>query len=119
MNNVEFLSYKSTPSEKHLGIATIRVERKYIFRFKIQQNPKGEGYFSNAPSIKIDEQYYPSFQFDSSYEADEIKKFVLSNVKIALQVKSSTQALFSDPFAMTPPIQDQQTQFNFNGQSPF
>jgi hypothetical protein len=85
MNNLEFLSFSETPNEKHLGIATIRADKRFIFRFKIAQNPKGEGFFSNAPSIKIDDNYYPSFQFDSSYEADEAKKFILSHVKKILQ----------------------------------
>ncbi len=102
MNNLEFLSYQPTPTEKHMGVATIRVERKYIFRFKIAQNPKAEGFFSNAPSIKVDDQYYPAFQIDSSYEADEVKKFVLSNVKLALQKTTSftpTPLTFDTPGA--------------------
>lgn len=119
MNNLEFLSYQPTPTEKHLGIATIRYERKIIFRFKIMQNPKAEGFFSNAPSIKIDEEYYPAFQIDSSYEADEMKKFVLSNVKKQLKPNYTTSS--SDPFAIPnkiEPIETQQ-QFNFTDQTPF
>jgi hypothetical protein len=115
MNNLEFLSYQPTPSEKQLGIATIRIERKYIFRFKIQQNPKGEGYFSNAPSVKIGDSYYPSFQLDSSYEADEIKKFVLSNVKQALQ--SSQPSAFTPTTLQFSPA-PAQNEFNFD-QPPF
>lgn len=107
MNNLEFLSYQPTPTEKHMGVATIRYDRKFIFRFKIAQNPKGEGFFSNAPSIKIDDQYFPAFQLDSSYEADEVKKFVLSNVKQALHPKP----------AFTAP-KEEQVQFNFD-QPPF
>ncbi len=89
MNNLEFLSFSQTPNEKYLGIAAVRIDKRFIFRYKIQQNPKGEGYFCNAPSVKIDDQYYPAFSLDSSYEADEVKKFVISNVKQALQKNSS------------------------------
>lgn len=84
MNNIEFLSFNATPGEKNLGIATIRFEKRFIFRFKINENPKGPGYFTNAPALKIDDNYYPAFAFDSSYESDQIKKFVIDNVKIAL-----------------------------------
>ncbi len=115
MNNLEFLSYQPTPTEKHMGVATIRYDRKFIFRFKIAQNPKGEGFFSNAPSIKVEESYYPAFQLDSSYEADEVKKFVISNVKQALQ---KTTGFTPTPIAFdagTPPAQ---VEFNFD-QTPF
>lgn len=113
MNNYEFLSFIKTPQEKHVGIATIRVEKRWILRYKIAQNPKGEGYFTNAPSIKIDDSYYPAFACDSSYETDEIKKFVLQNVK------SQLSQAFRPP--ENPPVYqepDQNVQFNFD-QPPF
>ena len=115
MNNLEFLSFIKTPAEKHLGIAAIRVDKRFIFRFKIQQNPKGEGYFTNAPSIKIDDAYFAAFQFDSSYEADEVRKFVLSNVKQALHASPPSNSIFSPSPASAPPIQET---FNFE-QTPF
>lgn len=123
MNNVEFLSYTPTPNEKHEGVATIRVDRRFIFRFKITANPKGEGYFSNAPSLKIDENYYPAFTFDSSYESDEVRKFVLNHAKNAMQERYSPPA-FTPQISM-PPMQyqeapQQQQEFSFNPQpTPF
>lgn len=119
MNNIEFLKFDLTPTEKHIGIATIRYERKIILRFKIMQNPKGEGYFMNAPALKIEEQYYPAFTFDSSYEADQIKSFVLSNVKQALQGKAQEHPVYTDPFATSLPPPEPQQQFNFNEPTPF
>lgn len=128
MNNVEFMSYIPTPDEKHEGVATIRVDRRFIFRFKINANPKGEGYFSNAPSLKIHDNYYPSFSFDSSYEFDEIKKFVLENVKSIIMQHNAPQQYIaqqpfqqpSAPFSQAQQQTDAQMGFNFNPQpTPF
>jgi len=110
---IEFLKFDKTPQEKHLGIATIRVERRFIFRFKIMQNPKGEGYFLNAPAMKIDEKYWPAFAFDSSFESDSVKEFVLSKVKSILNTNDQIKPLFRSEI---PP--EIQSEFNFN-EAPF
>jgi len=100
MNNVEFLSFTETPNDRTMGIATIRFDRRFIFRFKINENPKGEGFFSNAPSLKIDDQYYPAFAFDSNFESDEVKKFVINNVKKILdEKKNALNTQFTTPSA--------------------
>ncbi len=115
MNNIEFLAFAKTPNEKHLGIATIRYDRKFVFRYKIMINPKGEGYFLNAPSLKIDENYYPAFQFDSAYESDEIKKFVLENVKKSIQTEQPEQLnpMTNMPFESNVKTEEQ-VEFNFS-----
>jgi hypothetical protein len=109
---LEFLKFDKTPQEKHLGVASIRADRRFIFRFKIMSNPKGEGYFLNAPALKIDEKYWPAFAFDSSYESDQVKEFVLTHVKSALGAPKTQ--VFADPFSK--PISQQE--FNFN-EAPF
>lgn len=110
MNNIEFLSFTKTPSEKHLGIATIRVDKRFIFRFKISPNTKGEGFFANEPAVKGLE-YEDAFSFDSNYEEKEIKKFILSNVKQALHPidTQSAPSTFQTPSVIS---------FNFE-QTPF
>lgn len=108
MNNVEFLSFIKTPQEKHVGIATIRVDRRFIFRFKVSQNPKGEGFFCNEPAVKGIE-YEDAFQFDSSYEEKEVKKFILSHVKQALQEKVQP---FSNSYQQMPEEAPQQFEFD-------
>ena len=120
MDNVEFLAYQPTPNEKHMGVASIRVDKRFIFRFKIMQNPKGEGLFANPAPLKIGEQYYPGFQFDSSYEADEIKKFIISHVKRALNVTSMPSQAQAQNYFTPTPIQNSppQSEFNFD-QPPF
>lgn len=110
---LEFLKFDKTPEEKHLGVATIRADRRFIFRFKIMSNPKGEGYFLNAPALKVDEKYWPGFAFDSSYESDQVKEFVLSKVKNILNPLRPLET--SAPAMQT--LQEQ-THFNFD-EAPF
>ncbi len=106
---LEFLKFDKTPQEKHLGVATIRVDKRFIFRFKIMQNPKFEGYFLNAPALKVDEKYWPAFAFDSSFESDQVKEFVLSKVKQQLKVSIDVSI---------PNYGEAQQQFNFT-EAPF
>ena len=103
MNNLEFLSFSETPNEKYLGIATIRVEKRFIFRYKISPNPRGVGFFLNVPSVKIDDSnkpYKAAFFFESIYENEQIESFVEENVKKLLTIKSD--------------LAPEQKKFNFN-----
>jgi hypothetical protein len=82
MNNLEFLKFDFTPSEKHLGIATVRYEKRFIFRFKVVPKDKG-GYYIQPASYKIGvgpegkDIYVTAFQLDSSYESEEMRNFIL------------------------------------------
>lgn len=85
MDNLEFLKFIPVTGEKHLGIAVIRIERKYVVRFKIQASEQG-GYWVSSPSMKSGvfngkDSYVSAFQFDSSYENEEVKNFILANVE--------------------------------------
>lgn len=85
MSNIEFLKFDMTPGEKHVGIATVRYEKRFIFRFKIIPKEVG-GYYCQPASHKIGsyagkDTYAPSFALDSSYEADEMRSFILSQVE--------------------------------------
>lgn len=113
MNNLEFLKFTEVKDEKYLGIATIRFEKRFIFRYKIQPSEKG-GFFAFPASYKVTEfgkeSYIPSFQFDSSYESDEIKKFVIRNVE---------QILVEEHRKNSAPVQQQQSLFKDEQAIPF
>jgi hypothetical protein len=106
---LEFLKYTQVQGEKYLGIATIRYEKRFILRFKIQASEKG-GFYAQPASHKIVEfgkdTYVPAFQIDSQYEADEIKTFVLGNVQQYLSQQPQPQQIFGQ----TQPQQQQQYQ---------
>ena len=104
MNKFEFISYTPTPTEKQLGIATVKIYGRIIARFKIVQTKDGLNSFPAAPSIKIGEQYFPAFMLDSSSEKEELDHFIKLNVKNAQAPKQPVyeqQSLF-DPG--TPPF---------------
>ena len=108
MNNIEFLRYEPVLNEKHVGIATIRVDRRFIFRFKILPKQDGSGYSALAASYKTTrygkDEYVSSFQFDSSYEADEIKNFVIHHCM--QEIAKSQPSVFAAPQpAYNPPQQ--------------
>lgn len=85
MGNIEFLNYIPTPNEKHLGIATIRIDKRIILRYKIVPMKEGSGYFPTASSYKITEdgvdRYIPAFILDSNFEKEEVESLIKSNVK--------------------------------------
>lgn len=100
--NLKFLRYDPTPGEKHLGIATVRIEEgiRIILRFKVV--PKdGGGYYYQPASHKIaangKDNYYPAFSLDSSYEYDELREFVGINVEQILNRQN--------PSVFAPPAQ--------------
>jgi hypothetical protein len=87
MDSMEFLKYEQTPGEKHLGVATIRLWKKIILRYKIVLNKDGSGFFPASASLKLaatsdrSETYCPSFMLDSSYEAQTVADFIKFHVK--------------------------------------
>lgn len=91
MNNqkIELLKWVPTPGEKHVGIAIVRYERRFIFRFRIQPSEHG-GYWASAPAVKLGivngkDKYDPAFSLDSDYEKQELTDFVLAAVDQAMQ----------------------------------
>lgn len=87
MQNMEYLKYTPVQGEKYEGVATIRYEKRFIFRFKIVKSDR-QGYYCQTASNKIiregKESYVPAFSLDSSYEYDEMKAFVLSRSEQAM-----------------------------------
>jgi hypothetical protein len=89
MNNLEFLDYTPTPSEKHLGIATIKWGN-LILRYKIVPLTKGEGFFAVTASFKVkdpytnEDKYVHAIDIDSRSEETRVLDFVKSHVKVKL-----------------------------------
>lgn len=87
--DLQFLKYIPTPGEKAVGIAVIRMDRKFIFRFRILPSEQG-GYWITTAAMKTGvyngkDKYEDAFQFDSTYEKDEVHAFVLQHVEAAMQ----------------------------------
>lgn len=83
-NPHEFLKWIPVQGEKHLGIAVIRFERRFIFRFKVMPSDQG-GLWATTASLKTGvyngkDRYDNAFELDSNYENDAMKEFVIQNV---------------------------------------
>ena len=122
MNNMqqqtpfEWMKFIPTQGEKHLGIAIIRYERRFIFRFKIMPSDHG-GYWATTASIKTGtangkDKYEAAFSLDSDYEKSQMTDFVLACVENELNKKVETQAsVFTQQTQTAKPAQQQQTTF--------
>lgn len=93
-SNYEFLKFIKVEGEKHLGIAVIRIDRRFIIRFKVIPSDNGD-YWISSPSMKAGiyngkDSYVSAFQFDSSYENDEIKAFILENLQRHMNPQSES-----------------------------
>lgn len=84
MNKFEFIKYEPTPSEKHLGIATVKLYGKIIARFKIVNTKDGSTFFPASPSLKLGESYVNAITLDSNSEKEELDAIIKSNVKAIL-----------------------------------
>jgi hypothetical protein len=103
----QFLEYTATPSEKHLGIVTVKAYGKIILRFKIIPNKDGTGYFVGCASYKMPnaaggDSYEEAFIIDSNYENKQVNTLIMSNVK-----------QFMGPSAFTPVAQQAAEQSNW------
>ena len=92
-NQLEFLKWIPVVGDKHLGIAVIRYERRFIFRFKILSSEHG-GYWATTAAFKTGisngkDKYESAFDLDSSYENELIKDFVISNVNNILNNRAN------------------------------
>lgn len=84
MSQYQFIKYEPTPTEKHLGIATVKLYGKIILRYKMVATKDGTGYFPAAASYKMPnttDQYYSAFMLDSTSEREELEGFIKHHVK--------------------------------------
>jgi hypothetical protein len=80
---MEFVKYESTPNERFLGLATIRLMGKIVIRLKVVTTKTG-GFFITPASFKMtcgEGQYIPSFFLDSRTDDELLQDFVRKNVK--------------------------------------
>lgn len=104
MNNMqqqspfEWMKFIRTPGEKHLGIAVIRYERRFIFRFKVMPSDHG-GYWVTSASMKTGtangkDKYEAAFSFDSDYEKSQLTDFVLACLEQEMQNSQQNTSVF-------------------------
>ena len=84
-SQVEFLSFDETPSEKYLGVASIRFFGQIILRYKVQRTKDGNSIFIAAPSFrKVDqsgEQWCQWFMLDSMSQNEIVANLIKTKVK--------------------------------------
>lgn len=118
---LEFMKFIPVQGEKHLGVAVIRYERRFIFRFKIMPSEHG-GYWATTASYKTGvingkDKYESAFSLDSEYEKELVTSFVLANVEREINqgqsssvFSQSQQAKSAQPYQQ--PVAQQQSFFN-------
>lgn len=101
MSNIEFLKFEKTPSEKYLGIVTIRAYGKIILRYKIIPTKDGSSFFAAPSTYKMpatidrDEHYISAFMLDSISENEECMAIIKSAVRRILDIQPSEQKIDS------------------------
>lgn len=95
----EWMKFIKTDGEKHVGIAVIRYDRRFIFRFKVMPSDHG-GYWITTASLKMGsvqgkDKYEPAFSLDSEYEKSQMTDFILECVNKELEKTPATsQSIF-------------------------
>ena len=100
MDGYEFLDFTATPNEKHVGIAKIRIDRRFMVRLKIM-NKKDGGLFAVSASYKLGSQdgkdnYVNAFEFDSNDERGKVNHFVIQNVVERLNGPETKKQTFTE-----------------------
>ena len=121
MSKFEFRGFTPTPSDKHLGIAEVKIhgDTAIVLRFKIVSRKDGSGYFPNIASYKMPdrmpgEEYDECAMLDSRSDHDLCIKTVMHGVNQALQAKKPS--VFSQQAQQQPPfIQRPEYQQSFSG----
>jgi hypothetical protein len=108
MNKFEFIKYEPTPSEKHMGIATVNLYGKILAKFKVVPTKDGSNFFPAAPSIKIGDSYSSCIILDSNIDKEELDMLIKIRVRQLLNPQSA-------PAYQSPP----QQQMSFLDECPF
>ena len=99
MNNFEFIAYKQINNDKYLkGIATVRVDKKHIYRFghRITQNGGDKFNIANyqwTDDVTQEKKYLAAAMLDSRAEEESLLEFVREQVSFHLQSRSATRAI--------------------------
>lgn len=92
MSDMKFLKYEAVQGEKHLGIATVKVDMPMILRFKIVPNKDGNGFFPAAASYKMGDKYVHAFLIDSNYDKEELEEMVKTEVRKSINSPTTSQS---------------------------
>lgn len=102
-NGLEFLEFVKTPGEKHIGIATVRLDRRFVFRFKVSPSVNANSIWITKAAYKCGtrqdgkDNYEDAFEFDSSFEKKHIESFVEENVNRILSQVQAQHSAFQAP----------------------
>ena len=112
MNEVKFIDYKPTPSEKYHGIMTVLVNGMIYLRYKIISGKNG-GYYPNGSSYKVSENgadtYISSFLIESNMLKEQVESCLKVNINRVMGLSASA---FQQPKATQSTYQvPQQTQY--------
>lgn len=98
-NDLEFLDFIPLFGERACGIAVIRLEKRFVLRFKIIPSDQS-GFWVNMSALKTGkvqerDKYEDVFQFDSDYERQECHRYILKHVNLHMmrQAPSVEQAV--------------------------
>ncbi len=106
----EFIKYEPTPSEKHMGIATVKLYGKIIARYKIVPTKDGTSFFPAAASYKVGDRYESCLILDSNSEKEELDSMIKAHVR---SIQGGGQIV------QPPPQQQQYQQMSFTSECPF
>lgn len=120
----KFVDYIPTPSEKHLGLATILAYEKMMLRFKVIPNKEGNNFFFGEASYRLQtpngDSYLPSFMVDSRSEQAELERIMREGVNRSIN-RTSASASQNSPSHNQGYNQQQNNnqQANNDGELPF
>ena len=78
---VEFKEFVKVFGEKHLGVATVILDDKFMFRYKVSPGKDGKGFYCKPATHKMGEEYIPSFIIDSNFITESIMNCLRDNVR--------------------------------------
>jgi hypothetical protein len=82
---IEFLDYTPTPTEKHLGIASVMIDDIIVLKYKIVPGKQDKGFYIQTSSLKTSEtDYTPSFIVDSRKDEESIKETIRIEIKACM-----------------------------------
>ena len=98
---IDFVDYKPVIEEKYLGVATVTVDDKFTFRYKVFPGKEGKGVYFLAPSLKVKEDYVSGFEFDSKKLESAVVNVIRDNVRQYLGSGRETETPHTSPIDET------------------
>lgn len=83
MRDIEFLSYLATPTEKHIGIATVLYDHNIVLSYKINLSKEGNGFYLTPPSFKNSstDEWHDWHSIDSRSKQKSIFEMIRNNIR--------------------------------------